>query len=229
MIKMGLIRQQDRQVKLAESAIPTAGIPEARFLPEAITRLFFNRDNNANHDFATLTAWFYGQNVYEPMGWSEIAKELEAQTNIDRLGCKNKTRFEQYEYWANYLGFSWTMTIGKTLFVTDPTPHLKTLLPNLFVDHEVQKYTEILPKLAKLSPIFEDGYFRKSLNDKFTIESRKPFELSSTTAFAWLRLQDQGFIELDRKSDADMFLFPEATGHQQSYSGVRWTGKEIRE
>lgn len=226
MIKMGIVVEDNHLIKLNTHAVPTQETEEGQFLIDEITRLFIMESNDSNHDIMLLTAWFYCQNAYAPMTWDQIAPQLDAQTNANRLGCKNKTRFEQYVYWANYLGFTWTMTIGKqSMLVADPTAHLRNLLPVIFTESDTLKYSEIMTKLAEKSPVFEGGRFRKALNDQFLIEQRQPFELSTSTALAWYRLEDEGAVKLLRKSDADMYLFPETSGKLNSYSGITWMRK----
>ncbi|KEQ21988.1 protein DpdG [Paenibacillus tyrfis] len=223
MVKMGVVVEEGGMLCLAEDAVPLDGTEWDDFLVNAITRRIFDLHNEENHDLVLLISWFYSQNAYAPMTWDQIARALDEQTDPNRLGCKNKTRFEQFEYWANYLGFTWTLTIDRqTRLVVDPTNHLSKLLPDLFVGTDTLRYSDIQSKLASLSPLLENGWARKALNKKYSIENRDPLVLSSSTAFAWYRLQEEGTIELLRKSDADMFLFPEASGIFSGFSGITW-------
>ncbi len=227
MVKMGIVVEDGDTVRLADDAVPPDGVDENEFFVGVVTRHLFDSQNDANHDFALLTSWFYSQNVYAPMTWEQIALELDSQTDVNRLGCKNKTRFDQFVYWANYLGFTWTLTVGKqTRLVADPTAHLRKLLPSLFRDSETLSYSEIHSKLVSLSPLLEGGRFRTELNGKYAIEQRDSLVLSSSTAFAWYRLKEEGIVELQRKSDAaDLYLFAEASGHLSGYSGITWKRK----
>lgn len=223
MVKMGLVVEKDRMLCLAKDAVPLNETEWDDFLVNAITRRIFDPHNNENHDLVLLIAWFYSQNTYKPMTWEQTARALDEQTDPNRLGCKNKTRFEQFEYWANYLGFTWTLAIDKQKrLVVDPTNHLNKLLPGLFVGTDTLRYSYIQSKLASLSPLFENGWARKTLNEKYSIENRDSRNLSSSTAFAWYRLQGEGVIELLRKSDADMFFFPEASGILSGFSEITW-------
>jgi hypothetical protein len=223
---MGIVIEDNQLIKLNPYAILPKDVEEGQFLIDEIMRLIIMESNESNHDIMLLTAWLYCQNAYSPMTWDQIAPLLDDQTDSNRLGCKNKTRFEQYVYWANYLGFTWTMTLGKqSMLVADPTTHIRNLLPVIFAESDTLKYSEIMVRLAENSPIFEGGRFRGALNAQFSIEQRQPFELSTSTALGWYRLEDEGTVKLLRKSDADMYLFPEASGKLNSYSGITWTRK----
>lgn len=225
MVKMGVVMEEGSMLHLAEDVVPLDGAKWDDFFVNALTHRIFDLHNEENHDLVLLLSWFYSQDVYAPMTWEQIALALDEQTDSNRLGCKNKTRYEQFEYWANYLGFTWTLTINRQKrLVVDPTSHLCKLLPCLFVGKDTLRYSDIQSELASLSPLFENGWARKALSEKYSIENPEPLLLSSSTAFAWYRLQEKGLIELQRKSDADVFLFPEASGVFSGFSEITWKG-----
>ena len=65
---------------------------------------------------------------------------------------------------------------------------------------------EVMNRLAQICPVFEGGFLRAEIDRVFT---REPGTLSSTTSLAWLRLRDEGFVELIQESDATTLLLPD--------------------
>ena len=64
----------------------------------------------------------------------------------------------------------------------------------------------MIGRLAQLCPVFEGGFLRAEIDRVLT---REPGALSSTTALAWLRLRDEGLVELTQESDAATLLLPD--------------------
>ncbi len=115
--------------------------------------------------------------------------------------------FVQMDDWMRYLGFAWGHALkGKTVTVPDPTAYLKRNIKNLFHEQQEILLTDFITRLAKKCPLFETGKFREEVEAE--IGRRQPNYLSTSTAFALFRLQDEGYIKLDRKSDADLMMLP---------------------
>ncbi|TAG13248.1 MAG: hypothetical protein EAZ39_28680, partial [Oscillatoriales cyanobacterium] len=103
---------------------------------------------------------------------------------------------------------------------------LKRNLKELF-QGEVQaklSIAEFVDRLAEKCPLFETGKFREQVEDK--IGSRLPNHLSTSTAFALFRLQDDGCIQLIKESDADLFILP-IGDKEAGFSHIIWTGIEL--
>ena len=135
--------------------------------------------------------------------------------------------FGQVADWMCYLGFAWGHALGANkIIVAEPTAYLRRNLKELF-QGEVQaklSIAEFVDRLAKKCPVFETGKFREQVEEK--IGFRLPNHLSTSTAFALFRLQDDGCIQLIKESDADLFILPSGD-KEAGFSHIIWTGAEL--
>ncbi len=72
---------------------------------------------------------------------------------------------------------------------------------------------EFISRLAQKCPLFETGRFRETIEAR--IGRRQPNYLSTGTALALFRLQDDGYIQLKRKSDADLMILPQVNSEER--------------
>ncbi len=128
------------------------------------------------------------------------------------------------------MGLVWGHALdGKRVTVPDPTIYLKRNLKDLFngqVETELP-IREFIDRLAKRCPLFETGKFREII--EANIGRRQPNYLSTSTAFALFRLQDEGYIQLKRKSDADLMILPKANNEVDDdgrISHIIWQGEK---
>ncbi len=84
---------------------------------------------------------------------------------------------------------------------------------------------DFINKLAIQCPLFETGKFREEVEAQ--IGQRQTNYLSTTTAFALFRLDDEGDIKLERQSDTDLMLLPKANNQVDNdgrISHIIWKG-----
>ncbi|MHC5828197.1 MAG: hypothetical protein ACYT04_72975, partial [Nostoc sp.] len=128
------------------------------------------------------------------------------------------------------MGLAWGHALGgKRVTVPDPTLYIKRNLKDLFNDQVGAKLLirEFIDRLAKKCPLFETGKFREEVEAK--IDRRSPNYLSTGTAFALFRLQEEGYIKLERKSDADLMLLPKINNQVDDdgrKSHIIWQGEQ---
>jgi hypothetical protein len=123
-----------------------------------------------------------------------------------------------------YLGFAWGHALGgNKIIVAEPTAYLRRNLKGLFQGEAQAKLSisEFIDRLAEKCPLFETGKFREQVEEKIAL--RLPNHLSTSTAFALFRLQDDGYIQLKKESDADLFILPRV-GNAERISHIIWTG-----
>ncbi|HEY9697650.1 MAG TPA: protein DpdG [Trichocoleus sp.] len=219
-IKMGLLEREDEVVRLH----PILSLKDDTVLPNILLSLILSPENSENHDLAIVIAWYLAQDFYEaPKNWQEAEEKLK-QIDSELLGL-DRTRFDQFEYWACYLGLAWQHNLGKnrnSVLVPDPTACLKQLLPNLFEQvGEPLSLPEFVNCLAKTCPIFELGRFREDIENK--LNRRQLNHLSSVTTISLLRLQDEGLIRLSKPSDSEIFVLNDGE-EVQRISHITWYG-----
>ncbi|MCC3436464.1 protein DpdG [Microcoleus sp. PH2017_05_CCC_O_A] len=231
-IKCGLLIEENEDIAINFNLTEEARHPQTgdKLLPDTLVQLFFASDNEDEADLGRLIAWYLAQDIYDaPDTWEKVEQLVAEQGVAESLDLKisSNTLSGQVEDWMCYLGFAWSHALGgNKRIVAEPTAYLKRNLKELF-QGEVQaklSIAEFVDRLAEKCPLFETGKFREQVEDK--IGSRLPNHLSTSTAFALFRLQDDGCIQLIKESDADLFILP-IGDKEAGFSHIIWTGIEL--
>ncbi|MEG5060094.1 protein DpdG [Microcoleus sp. A2-C5] len=230
-IKCGLLIEENEDISINLELPEAFRHPQTgdKFLPDTLVQLFF-ADNEDEEDLGRLIAWYLAQDIYDaPDTWEKVEKLVAEQGVAESLDLKisSNTLSGQVEDWMCYLGFAWghASDSNKKLVVAEPTAYLRRNLNDLFQGEAKAKLSirEFIDRLAKKCPVFETGKFRDQVEEK--IGFRLPNHLSTSTAFALFRLQDDGYIKLIRESDANLFVFPSGD-KEAGFSHIILTGVE---
>ena len=226
-IKMGLLTENGSRITINKELSPEARDESTGdlLLPKTIAGLIFSPDNLENRELARAISWYLMQNVYDaPGNWEEVGKALKEQVGGEKFNITNDIRYGQFEDWIVYLGFAWK----HDRMIPDPTRHLRWQLPHLFGPPGTRLLIgEVLERLAKTVPVFEHGYLRLDVEANTTIgKLPTEYHLSTVTTFAWLRLEDEGYVSLKEESDARVCILPrgEDTRRVSSITLIRETG-----
>ncbi|MCC3448523.1 MAG: hypothetical protein JGK03_06770 [Microcoleus sp. PH2017_25_DOB_D_A] len=231
-IKCGLLIEENEDIAINFNLTEEARHPQTgdKLLPDTLVQLFFASDNEDEADLGRLIAWYLAQDIYDaPDTWEKVEQLVAEQGVAESLDLKisSNTLSGQVEDWMCYFGFAWSHALGgNKRIVAEPTAYLKRNLKELF-QGEVQaklSIADFVDRLAEKCPLFETGKFREQVEDK--IGSRLPNHLSTSTAFALFRLQDDGCIQLIKESDADLFILP-IGDKEAGFSHIIWTGVEL--
>ena len=212
LIKVGLLEEDEDKIVINPSLLEDVRNPQFgdQLLPNTLAYLFFASNNQDEEDFGLVCAWYLAQDIYEAPGtWEEVEQQVSKQGVGNLLKMSNNTLYGQMDDWMCYMGLVWGHALGgKRVIVPDPTVYIKRNLKDLFQGQVRGKLQirEFIDRLAEKCPLFETGKFREHVEEK--IGNRLPNHLSTSTAFALFRLQDDGCIKLTRESDADLFIFP---------------------
>jgi hypothetical protein len=214
-IKCGLLIADNDDIAINFELPEASRHPQTgdKLLPDTLVQLLFASDNKDEEDLGRLIAWYLAQDIYDaPRTWKEV-EQLVVEQGVDRsldLKASSNALLGQAEDWMCYLGFAWghALDSNKKLVVAEPTAYLRRNLKGLFPGERKAKLSirDFIDRLAKKCPLFETGKFREQVEEK--IGCRLPNHLSTSTAFALFRLEDDGCIKLIRESDADLFIFP---------------------
>ena len=213
-IKCDLLKQEENDEILISPDLPQEARDRKKgdsLLPNTLANLFFSPDNKDEYDLGLVCAWYLAQDIYQaPSNWEQVQQEVSKQKVGEFIKMSNSTLYGQMDYWMTYLGLAWGHALNKKrVTVPDPTVYLKRNLNYLFNKQgETILLREFIKGLAQHCPLFETGHFREEIEQK--IGQRDTNYLSTTTAFALFRLQDEGYIKLEIKSDADLMLLPKA-------------------
>lgn len=227
-IQMRLFLQQEDKVLLNPGLFAEARNPRSgdRILPLTLAHCLFDKDNDQNHDLGLAIAWYLSFDAYlAPGTWNDITEETLVQARSLDL---NDIRFGQLRDWTTYLGFAWCYGYsldGRTatrILTPDPTAYLRRCL---HVDMELNKgeiypLSDILKTVAQHGPVLEGGFFRDQIERN--VGMRQENHLSSTSSLGWLRLHEEGDLELQYQSDAtETFIFMDGR-RQERYSHMIW-------
>lgn len=178
-------------------------------------------------DFARAVAWFLMQPPREPLQWSvnhgsTIEKQLAVPENV-RFDLTNRDRWNSFHYWCRFLGFG--EVLANRALVADPSRALKRLLPLALGNEREAAIHPLLGSLARVSPVFEHGRVRREVEgDAKPKFQREPQRLSLSTSFALFRLEQEGWLALDARPDAQALILDLGKDTPRRVSHVVVTG-----
>jgi hypothetical protein len=198
-----------------------------RRLPLLLSELFSSSENEENHNLAQVIAWYLAQETQRPPGtWQLMSRAIADQNVVELLGM-NDARYSQFKDWICYLGFAWKHPKGSgELVMPDPTEQIRLRLPDLFagVKNRTLPLGVAMDRLAAVAPVLEGGRFRNEVEKH--LPKREKQHLSPSTALAWLRLFDEGLVQLHEEADAEMFVLPDGAV-QRRFSRVTYISGSI--
>lgn len=229
LIKVGLLVGDEEKIAINPNLLEDVRNPQFgdKLLPNTLAYLFFASNNPDEEDFGLVCAWYLAQDIYKAPGtWEEVEQQVSKQGVGNLLKMSNNTLYGQMDDWMCYMGLVWGHALGKRVIVPDPTVYIQRNLKDLFQGQVRGKLQirEFIDRLAEKCPLFETGKFREQVEEK--IGFRLPNHLSTSTAFALFRLQDDGCIKLIKESDADLFILPSGD-KEAGFSHIIWTGVEL--
>ena len=186
-----------------------AGLTEDRFVGYLQEKVL-DRAEAENHGQKTLPeamAWFLCQDPATPLSFGYNYKELVDQDcgpEIDSFELTNRDRFNQFVYWARFLGFAWRLNIERrNVVVPDPTRAIAKTLGQWEERTNSLPIGEFLSRLAVDLPVLEGGTARASVESRMAPDRRRPDgHISRSTSFALQRLERSGQIDMQRLDDA---------------------------
>jgi hypothetical protein len=156
--------------------------------------------------FAKVLAWFLCQDPAIPIAFSNNLRQEVDQECCSEAGSelRNAAAFQNFIYWAQYLGYAWQMQIGPSrLVVPDPTLALERLLPDILASQIELPVAKLMVEINKRIQVFEGGNARDFVEGNLpTAKKRKSGTLSKTTSLALCRLERKGAFRLESRSDA---------------------------
>jgi hypothetical protein len=198
---------------------PKEGEEHLRF---AIADLVLLDAEGQNDNLAYALAWYLAQDPYgAPATKYDLPLAIKNHELEERTNVTSGVTIDQFAYWSVYLGFAWQHHRGdETVLTPDPTVYLRRALPYLFTERgETQSLPAFMARLADRAPIFEGGRFRDEIEQ--VIGGRDENHLSPCTALALLRLREEGDIELEKRSDINLRVFPEHK-ERHRFTHITW-------
>ena len=219
-IKLGLFESTDKgDIKVVDkyrivlrkadvSVESLGGVARDFVLLENNNENFWDDDNNRAADFTRAVSWMLAQDVHEFMPTSATQVEttyLEQVKAAKYQIFSNKTRWPGFVSWATFLGFGRSESKATGGFIMDPTQVLDEVLEELLPNNEEVGVENFLSDLAKAVPVFDGGKYRKEVESILKTDKWKMIganELSTSLSRAIIRLESQGRIHLEKRSDS---------------------------
>jgi hypothetical protein len=208
---LGLIETVDDKLRICEGVLTRKGNLSADVFA-AIERALLPPEGESDlgqADFARAMAWFLMQSPKRPLEQSVnykllIQKQM-ALPGDTAFDLTSRDRFNSFHYWCRFLGYG-EVVAGRAL-VADPTTALRRHLSRAMEGDREAPIMSLLGRLAKQTPVFENGRIRRELEADTKAEfQREPQRLSASTSFALLRLEQEGMLKLAARSDAQAMI-----------------------
>jgi hypothetical protein len=225
--KLGIIRLADGRCELLKE-VPTRPSRFREWLHRTLT------DPKAAHqhgqgEFGRALAWFLMQDPSEALPSrsvdtsdspaARIGRDFGIQRAETPFELTNNARFQNFAYWARYLGYAWFLDVeARTLYVPDPTEAMKGELAK--ADDLLKRQVgvrEFAGRLGELCPVLETGEVRVEVEDLLPPDKRRSLEragFSKSTSVALLNLEKTGFLSLASLADSPAVVLESLSGHR---------------
>jgi hypothetical protein len=208
-IRLGLIVEADGTVSVNQNLTPKDIVDDVSFLAFVEKVLLADEsETSENRPVRYATSWLLAQSPGMLIGWNSD-QHLNMQEQMEGDDCydvTNEGRFAMLCYWARYLGYAESLSIGNTnAVVPNPTEAIARRLESLFTDSPRLSIPRFLDLLSRDCPILETGSVRKRVEDRMR-QKRSPNVLSPATSLALWRLEARGLVSLTHASDAETWL-----------------------
>ncbi|MBP0496277.1 protein DpdG [Roseomonas indoligenes] len=160
----------------------------------------------SQRSFACAVSWLLTRSPGAPLEFSanQLLRLREDLGEDDDYELTSNLRWQNFCYWARYLGYCGFVGVGgKTLVIPDPTAAVRRHLADMLPDRGEMRIGEVLVGLATRCPVLEEGAIRREVEGRFLRLPREPSRLSQATSLALRRLQDGGLISMRALADAE--------------------------
>ena len=194
---------------------------------EIIKEAIFNCDLSIDDSFLEILSWILSQNKDKLIGGSDnVGDIIKNDLNNTISELISAQPWQNFIYWAEYLGFVTKLPIGNNLYILpDPTEAIRKEFSNLFKKKESYPIKEFITNISVLLSVLEFGYYRekisKSLRDGLQLSENT---LSYSTSLALKRLEKINILEFILKSDANVIILEDGTNNHR-ISHIKYLGQ----
>lgn len=208
--KLGVIVQGDGNRLRVADALRTTSIQAATKLRVHLERVLLHPNEAEGADqteVPRVLAWFLTQDPTRPLEFENVKNRVDEQLGADAgaLSLTNPQRFQNFVYWARYLGFAWRYKLDREWVVPDPTAALERHLPQVFPNNDAVPVSEALDRWHAVLPVLDGGEARVELERALHSGGPEPGVLSRSTSLALERLRGRGMLRFDLRSDATVW------------------------
>ena len=201
-IRLGLISQVNGKYTVDETLIDS----NETFLDLIENRLIRPNtpDQYGHAEFQMALAYLMTKNPTSPIDWAGpisnlISSDCPDETKLFEL--TNPARFQNFAYWARFLGFARLLRHGTaTKVIPDPTAIVGRHLPTAITTARTTDIHTVLVELSKMIPELDYGTVREIVESKMISEREET--LSATLTLAIARLAQSKLIATHDRPDA---------------------------
>jgi hypothetical protein len=222
---MRILEEIDDKIKVTDEArgLDAKKDPEQRFKSHLVRTLFDPlRAEEAQQDaFVVALAWFLRRNPLQPMGFGDPPQNEVNKDLVDgavRTELTSLNRFQNFIYWARYLGFA-TLTGARDArwVLPDPMPAIASVLPEVFGSTSELNVDAFFSRLANIYPVFESGAVRQQIEQfaEVPVDFARDRRVSITTSIALQRLESNRKLEIISRADAAIAILDLGTSERR--------------
>jgi hypothetical protein len=210
--RLGILEESDGRIRAikppSESNSPKRMDADRAFRAAVIAVLFDPESaREAEHEaFMLAIAWLLGKTPLEPLAFSEAPQDMlrvDLGEHAQRTELTNLARYQNFLYWARYLGFAcFVGSENGTKVFPDPTKAIQLALPQIFSEQQALDIEQFLIALNKQYPVFEGGSLWTEMESMKLHVSNSDDTLSVATSLALRRLTERGEITFEAIADA---------------------------
>jgi hypothetical protein len=210
--RLGIVEGDDgriRAVKRALESPKSRRVDAEKAFRAVLISVLFNPDlarETEHESFMLAIVWLLGKTPLEPLSFSEPPQDiLRADLGEDsqRTELTNLARYQNFLYWARYLGFACFVGFeNSTKVVPDPRIAIQSALPQIFSEQKALDIEQFLTALNQQYPVFEGGSAWTAVESMRVQTSNSEDTLSIATSLALRELADRGELVLEAVADA---------------------------
>jgi hypothetical protein len=213
-VSLGLIRLSDADVVLTE--LGEAAVQDLR---TALFPILTSEDRAracGQTEVPPLLCWLMMQDPYVPVPWGmtpvkEVGAAIGIDGTTDRLIPRNPQAFQQFHYWARYLGFAEWLVLGgpksTTAVLPLPIRALRYTVRQLGDGTSLMPARDFVDRIARACPVFDGGDTRENVERS---AAQRTYQLGQVVSeglgLAIKALSASGELRLESAADADRLV-----------------------
>ena len=210
--RLGILQEDDgriRAIKASSDLRKSKRIDVETAFRAALIAVLFNPESareTEHESFMLAITWFLGKTPLEPLSFSEAPQDLlreDLGEQAQRTELTNLARYQNFLYWARYLGFACFIGFENgTKVIPDPMKAIQAVLPQIFTENPALDIEQFLTALNLRYPVFEGGSVWVEVDSMRPQGPSRGDTLSIATSLALRRLAERGEITFEEIADA---------------------------
>jgi hypothetical protein len=161
-------------------------------------------------DFTSALAWFLAQDAWTTAikGCKEADSILIHQLPSKEIRFQNSTRWNGFNQWSAFLGFSLPPQVSKGV-TPDPTEAIRDALPAVFGKQKTLRAKDFIRQLGEILPVLDGGDYRLQVESVLLSQDGQNSwkalpegHLSTSLSRALIRLHEDGLLIHSLKADS---------------------------